>query len=311
MKSTGRFLLLVLALLQAPSLVAESLEQRLKRNAGDQYQTPAPAKIAKATELFTQNFQGNFGRKQLATWKTIGFISDSLTRGPHSYAVIEEEPGKRQQAGFFVFRKGVAKAVVLQAPHRFFDTYTDVIGIQLFEEHPFHAAAWNTTHRNYGDLAHENESYFQAFTKAFATYHPQGYLLQIHSFSKKKRKTARGRMADMIISNGTRYPNAKATKLRSCLDRRLPTRFKIFLYPKDVTELGATTNTQGRLLRALRHDGFLHMEMSKELRLELKGSAKLRQIIWDCLAPADKTEGLPKKPTNLRVLKAPSESVVR
>jgi len=58
------------------------------------------------------------------------------------------------------------------------------------------------------------------------------------------------------------------------------------VYPEHVTELGATTNSQGKVLRDVRHAGFLHLEMALELRQRLKSSARDRKAFWRCLPEA-------------------------
>ena len=66
-----------------------------------------------------------------------------------------------------------------------------------------------------------------------------------------------------------------------CLQRRLQE--PVRLYPRDVRELGATRNVQGRLLRERGHDGFVHVELAQPLRERLRNEQELRSGFAACL----------------------------
>lgn len=277
--------IVLVALSYAPSVIAESLAKRLQGSAAESYRAPDPWMVERATNLFAQHFRGEFEPQHREIWHELGFRLLLLGNGKVAFAVIEEAPGSRRGRGFFVFRLCGAKGLAIQAPHQFKDLDTGLIATQLFEQYPFHAAAWNTAPRNTqadSDLAHQTMSYLQAFTQAFARHYPQGYLLQVHGFSSTKRRTKKGAEAGIILSSGSRNPSSAAAELQSCLQRRLSDR--VYLYPRDAEELGGTTNSQGRALRSQGHDGFLHMEVSRSLRKRLGKEPTLRQNIWDCLS---------------------------
>lgn len=202
--------------------------------------------------------------------------------------VVRERGDARRGRGFFVFRQD-ARPDVLQIPHGFKDEMTRDIGAALFAEGNFSAAIWNTVPRHYdkdgaridADMAHRPASYFNAFTRATARAWPQGQTLQIHGFDAGKRKSAAGADADMILSNGSRTPGDRLRHQTRCLSQALKQR--IALYPDQVGELGGTTNRQGDVLRSLGYSGFVHIEISRELRNELRSSKETRSAFLRCM----------------------------
>ena len=86
----------------------------------------------------------------------------------------------------------------------------------------------------------------------------------------------------MIVSAGHDFPPLWVQNVTSCLKTQLG--LKVLLYPYEVSELGATTNSQGQLLQSLGHQGFLHLEMNKKLRENLRKQQALRKKLLLCLA---------------------------
>ncbi|MDX2455941.1 MAG: hypothetical protein QNL87_00375, partial [Gammaproteobacteria bacterium] len=82
-------------------------------------------------------------------------------------------------------------------------------------------------------------------------------------------------------SAGTAWPTPASTAVAACLQSLLNN--PVRLYPRDVQELGATTNQQGRLLRRLAHNGFVHVELSRALRERLRSQGPLRTGFAACL----------------------------
>jgi hypothetical protein len=105
-------------------------------------------------------------------------------------------------------------------------------------------------------------------------------VLQIHGFSKENRTSVEGALADIVISDGTRAPDRRVKTLASCVGEQLS--LSPAVYPRDIAELGGTTNAQSRLLRALGHRGFLHLELSLEARERLQSSQEDRRRLWLC-----------------------------
>lgn len=241
------------------------------------YLAPSPQAIARAEILFTRLLK-NEGVPP-AEWQALDFQlqAETLADGTALW-VLWETPchGK----GLYVFRAGSDAQTVLQMPHRFYDTDTGVIGWELFAGGNFRAAAWNTLSRRDADLAHLADSYFNALTRAFATVSPTGRLVQPHGFSSAKRRGSAGQTADIILSNGTREPDAALKRLAKCLRPGFAT---VRVYGEDVMELGGTTNAQGAILREAGQRGFVHLEMSRAVRMHLREEVKMRRRMIRCL----------------------------
>jgi hypothetical protein len=184
---------------------------------------------------------------------------------------------------------------MLQAPHRFHDHFTGTVTARLFADGlgvgAFDAAIWNTVPRSYrqdgrrmnADLAHISSTYFNAFTRAFATVHPGSRVVQLHGYDVMRRRPGRARASVAIVSAGVREPSDDARSVARCLSDRLSPEV-VLLYPDDTLELGATTNQNAAALRETGHNGFVHLELSRSLRLRLLQEAELREQVITCLA---------------------------
>ncbi len=198
---------------------------------------------------------------------------------PNSW-VVRETPEAKRGRGLFAFRAGVGSDV-LQVPHSFKDEMTREIGLALFAEGRFAAAAWNTVPRTDADMAHREATYFQSFTQAMAELYPQGMVLQIHGFDQGKRKTQAAADVDLILSAGHSAPPASLRQKWRCLMQAFPG--QVALYPETARELGGTGNAQGGLLRSLGFNGFVHAEMSRPLRSLLREDRATRAALLACL----------------------------
>lgn len=157
--------------------------------------------------------------------------------------------------------------LMLQVPHQFYDRHTGDIGRALFAEEGFRVYMENTVQRysaDQTDFARLERSIFSAFAAAYIERYPQGRVVQIHGFSSAKRKTRAGRFADIIISNGSLFPDQKLLAVQACLRRQLKLVTRVF--GLDVFELGATTNATGLLLNRQDIGRFLHIELSEKIR---------------------------------------------
>ncbi len=205
------------------------------------------------------------------------------------FTVIQESPSNRQGRGFFALRSIKSEQWLLQAPHADSDLYTGKIACRLFLEAPFKAAQWNTVSRKTAvkdsdepaDMAHLPDTYWQAFTAAFAETYPDGKIIQLHGYEQKFRKSRAGETTDMILSAGRTDPPQWVKQTAACLKSAFPGR--VSLYPMDVKELGGTTNRQGELMQQLGHRGFLHIEMSKKMRQQLLDHSETRNLLIKCL----------------------------
>ncbi|MWJ28476.1 hypothetical protein GPM19_09700 [Halomonas sp. ZH2S] len=214
---------------------------------------------------------------------TLGFKPVELSE-PGIVALVEKQDARRGR-GFFAARTGGGTPLLIQAPHQYYDLRTGTLARKLFLESNAMAAAWNTTHRYHSDdtdLVHIADSYLHALSRAFADVHPKGRILQLHGFSSAKRESLAGREAQAILSDGSSYPSKALARLTDCLSQRLDIR--ALLYPRDVRELGATTNTLAADLRRRGFEGFVHLELDAELRKRLVRDADARNILIQCVA---------------------------
>lgn len=200
----------------------------------------------------------------------------------HQVLLLMEQKDSAKGQGAYLFAMNKPLTLVIQAPHQFYDYGTGYLALQLFFEQNLRAVALNTVHRNQtdqSDLAHQAHSLFSAFTEALPGDHPDRYLLQIHGFSNQHRTSPAGKVADIILSNGSRSPSAFLTTARTRMAQH--TGFKTYLYGADIDELGGTQNSSLAVLaHANQQHQFIHLELSSETRKKLKVSQALRDALW-------------------------------
>ncbi|MES2494276.1 MAG: hypothetical protein V4579_13485 [Pseudomonadota bacterium] len=251
---------------------------------------PTPSQVNWAEALFSRLLQGDASPPVVQGLAALGFDIETPD-APSAPVIVREQAGRREGKGTYVLgRPRSGPVVVLQAPHRFFDRGTGVIAARLFEEAPVAALAWNDVPRRYedkgrmvdADLARLDVHYLTAFTRAVASIHPQSRIVQLHGFEPRKRKSATGSEAAVIISNGTKTPSPTVRSVAACLRSAFPGA-RILIFPEEVDELGAMTNRQGAALRSLGSAGFLHLEMSSDLRARLQIMPATRKVLARCL----------------------------
>lgn len=283
----SKFALAALALLlcrpvpAAPALSAVLRDASRDRN----FTVPTTAELAQAEQLFAALLAGSEAPELPEMAARLGF--DLLQVAAPDARVMVEKADARRGRGLYAFRAGYLDT--LQIPHAFKDEMTRDIGLALFAEGRFGAAAWNTVPRFYdqdglridADMAHLEATYFNAFTRAVARARPQATVLQIHGFEQGKRKTGDAAAADLILSAGHAHPPESLRKRWQCLLRQ--TEVKATLYPETSRELGGTTNSQVAVLKSLGYAGFIHAEMSRPLRLALRDNALQRKNLLACL----------------------------
>lgn len=271
----------LLACLTAGSAAADPLTDALATPDGNsRFLPPDRATLVQAETLFRGELGGQGG-----DWESLG-----LRRLPLAgTTLLVESPEQRQGRGIFAWRApGAALPWLLQAPHQRDDAHTGTLVRLLFQEQPVQAAMWNSLGRRApasggsADQAHQEDTYWQAMTRAFANRYPKGRVIQLHGFDTDKRKSDAAAQLDLILSAGHRAPPAWVRSLGTCLNTRLAP-LRLGLYPDQVRELGATTNVQGRLLRDLGHSAFAHLEMSLPVRERLVADPDLRGRLLECL----------------------------
>ncbi len=280
----------IVVLFLSTSASAETLSELLAKGSGGKYVEPRKEEIAIAEKVFHEVFSPTRSLPRIsALGAEIGFEVLSVHGASEEFLFLREVDSDRRGRGMYVFRTRPTSQLVVEAPHASDDLHTGLLAELLFRETGAVAAAWNTVGRDelvegtreQADLAHLPESVFVAFTRAFAAAYPGGILLQLHGFARSQRKSEAGARSDAILSNGTRSP----PRWLSSTAERFQAKYggKFLVYPRDVKELGATTNSQMKALREVGHTGFLHLEMCLELRQRLKANEETRRVFWSCL----------------------------
>ncbi|RME39431.1 MAG: hypothetical protein D6794_03860 [Deltaproteobacteria bacterium] len=269
----------------SPATPPSLLEQLVAASRDVRYQPPSQQEFEQAQAVFYRLLTQPASVSDQALAR-LGFALRSLDATDEHLLIIEDK--RRRGGGFYVLRQEdkPRHALLLEAPHSFYDRGTRQLAVQWLCQRGVVAAAWNTAPRHQlpddqADLAHQDVSFFQAFTLAFARAYPHGGIVQLHGFSQFKRHTEAGWHADAIISNGTAKPSQIVWRIDRCLDDVLAGGSK--LYPDEVRELGATTNRNARALRTFGFSGFVHLEMSRELRRKLLQVRYLRNQVLQCV----------------------------
>lgn len=218
------------------------------------------------------------------------------------YWALVEPANARRGAGAYLFRTSALPeddypSILLEAPHADFDVGTGDIAARLFFDPPPgkrpRALFVNTIHRyqvqpgqrqkradNPADVAHNPEHLFSAMTDAAAAALGRVVVIQLHGFADAVDDTDDARVpvgTQAVVSAGDKRGSTPTSKaIADELGRIFP---GVRRFPEEVSALGATTNAQGRLLQARPAARFVHVEMSAELRKELRASpAKLREL---------------------------------
>lgn len=253
----------------------------------DRYRAPSDANRAAMTDLIARLVTGGAAaRATLASEAAaIGFSIDDVVEWPDT-VLLRELPSARRGGGAYVLRLAHRSNLIVQAPHTFYDEGTLPLGCELFAR--THAAAFfiETAHRyksapvddagdHPADVAHAPDSLFQAATEGLLRAMRDVTLVQVHGFASRESG------AEVVLSAGTKRP---AGDFLSRAQRALaPLKVgRIARFPDESTELGATTNVQGRLVRA-RGGRFLHVEMSAGVRKNLLANGELRARFFAAL----------------------------
>ncbi|MCF7970137.1 MAG: hypothetical protein K9L22_03100 [Methylococcaceae bacterium] len=283
----NKYTVLFIMLFNTNVLKSETINQQwLAAFSKHDLQPASLLELQQVEHAFTQELQGI----QSELWTKL-----DMQRLEQSNRVTFQESEQAQQGrGLFMLNVGARMHhVLIQAPHAKADRYTGELAALLFEQGALRAAQWNSVPRYAemkgfsakADMAHLSQTYWQVFTQAFAQQFAHARIIQLHGYERSKRKSKQGKDSEMIVSAGHYNPPAWVQKTAHCLKQKMPG--KVSLFPYDVNELGATTNSQGQLLQGLNHQGFLHIEMSLSLRKSLLDSAELRQLLLDCLQDSD------------------------
>jgi hypothetical protein len=188
--------------------------------------------------------------------------------------VVREPDDRRRGAGVYLIRAEPppdGPVILLQAPHADFDVNSGAIASRLFftGDARVHGLFGSSLHRyqhgekqddNPADVAHRDEHAFQAATRAALS--GDVTIIQLHGFALEDAAHP------VIVSAGQRDGSTPlSTAIAAAIAEALAV--PVARYPEETKELGATHNVQGRLAREV-GAGFVHIEMSPELRTRLR-----------------------------------------
>ena len=250
-------------------------------------------RINAAKKLFIKLFNGSTASELKNDWDKLGMNILELKRGNRVYTLVHEQQDKLFGRGFYIFCKSnIARNAVLEMPHRFWDTETGIIGYKLMLTGYYAAASWNTVHRyqtpneqnSSSDMAHAKNSFFYAFTMAFAESMPErSILIQPHGFSNKNQKSEYGEKASVVLSNSTPKPLKQFLYYAELIKSIMPQ--PTYIYPlTDVKWLAALENVTAEVIRKKkRKQIFIHMEMNSKTRKDMAEDFTLRKKFTKCI----------------------------
>lgn len=203
--------------------------------------------------------------------------------------LLREVQTLKRGGGAYLIRPASASRIVVQAPHTFFDEGTLPLACELFERTQAAALFIDTAHRYKAapqtpegtwpaDVAHARDSNFQAATEGLLRARPKSVVVQLHGFAERESGSA------MVLSGGVKDPSvpivARAfTALDGVVDGA------VARYPAESSELGATSNVQGTIVRDAGGQ-FLHVEIAAPLRRQLLSDPTSRARVLAALADA-------------------------
>jgi hypothetical protein len=274
--------LFVMGALQAPMKTgAVELEAALTRAVTNlNYQAPSSADLAHARHLFADTLTGSKSLETLQPeWSRLGFELREVTGAGEALWLLSEPAGTEAGRGWYLFRH-TESTVAIEAPHAKNDVHTGLISLRIFLVSQARVLACSTITRRRADMAHLDDTYFQAFTLAFAQIAPTGLVVQLHGFESNNHH---GTKASIVASAGSRTPEPWFGDFIRCL--RQDTALSVLAYPDDIKQLGGTTNAQGQALARTGRCRFLHLEFSLESRERLTRDQALRKVLLNCIAP--------------------------
>lgn len=258
--------------------------QHLIREAqqGGSYVAASPEEIEKAAVLFNQTLTTpNLTNTLKRQWDALDFELLEVQLDEKYIRIVREKSDKKFGRGFYAFQANI-QGNSLEAPHTFTDLKTGEIALKLFAQFPYSASAWSTVIRDQADMAHLTSSYFMAFSQVFLRERPGHYLIQLHGFSQEKRSSSLGQQADIILSSGAIENESVLNTIQNCLLSTLSQ--KVYVYPKDIGELGATTNAINKTFSVKERKAFIHIEMSGYMRQLLVSDSSALKKLNHCLS---------------------------
>ena len=262
-----------------PGLLQQAYSQAWKNHRGVDYIAPSAAELAATRDLFARILRGERGRAIDELAQSAGWRVRSQAQESSDLVVVSEATDALRGRGLYAFFSQGRHA--LQAPHVPTDGLTGEILLKYAQDRLPRALAWNTVPRSRGDLAHLLNTDYIEFSRAFASAHPNEKIIQLHGFDVDQRKTAAGSSSGAIVSATHRNPSSELQLAVRCLREQVESKTR--LYGEDVRELGGTTNTVAKALRAGGYQNFIHLEAALPLRERLLADAAQRRALFQCL----------------------------
>lgn len=201
------------------------------------------------------------------------------------YLAALERRDRRHGGGAFVVHAEPSPGaqVLLQAPHAFHDLGTERVALDLLLEGDGWPRALfvNTVHRHLdvdgarrrradapADPCHNPGHLLAVATAAAIEALPDVEVIQLHGFDEGDDLEEEPALT-AIVSAGEPTPTPQARTVAEAL--RAGFGPLVALYPEDIDRLGATTNEQGKAVRARGGAArFVHVELSSDLRQRLR-----------------------------------------
>ncbi len=279
MKPIPLLLLIAMMTTSSCSIALDLQSSLLQAITNKYYQEPTSQDLYRGRHLFRQTLDGTHSATELATsWATLGFEFREVEANGEQLWLVTQPSTKQSGGGWYLFRPNNYSNLALEAPHARNDINTGLIAFRLFCAGKARVLAASTITRHRADMGHVENTYFQAFTLAFADAFPAGLIVQVHGFETENHE---GSKADVVASAGTRSPGAWLAQFVQ--DLRKATSLLILAYPRDTKLLGATLNVQGKALQAYGRCRFLHLEMTAQLRERFTHDDKLCREAMNCL----------------------------
>lgn len=250
--------------------LSEYLES-IPESIGNQYTVPSNENLAVwkdgVQQLLSDDLQEAKARLELLNYQIIEY-TDTSNDPTNFYYILEETEPRQFFGGTFIFTLSIcSEFVTIQAPHTQFDSNTGLEAVHCFSRISSGALMLAGTHRcnsnlssscdgttsacgssepyRQSDLAHTQQSFFQATTEAISIHHSSSVFVQLHGFSKSDSDPY------VIMSNGSRttpiidYTDILKDQLR-LVDPSLT--FRVAHSNLAWTRLIGFTNVQGRYL---------------------------------------------------------------
>jgi phage replication-related protein YjqB (UPF0714/DUF867 family) len=170
----------------------------------------------------------------------------------------ESDRAATEPWGLYVLDCRRPDAAAIEVPHPLSDVHTEDVGVAAFREASAAALLVAGIRRDEMDPAHTSSSVFETVHRALVQ--KDRLIVQVHGFDEPAHED----VGDVVVSAGTR-PTATVMAIRERLEA---TGFRVCMYRTgdDCTDLGGTTNVQGRTARPLAD--FVHLELSCRTRTQ-------------------------------------------